>query len=263
MSGKIKAKKSLGQHYLTDQNIAEKIVSAIDPDSSQTVIEIGPGMGALTRLLIQKDQINLHLVEIDSKSVEFLKHNFPEIEDRIIQEDFLKSDLKKKFNKPITIIGNFPYNISSQIFFKILENRELVECVVCMIQREVADRIRSAPGSRVYGITSVLIQAFYNIEFLFPVNETVFLPPPKVKSSVIRLRRNETEKLQCNEELFYKVVKAGFNHRRKTLRNSLRTILLNLDLNHPWMSRRPEQLSVEEFVELTRMVEIKMENELP
>ena len=262
MSKIIRAKKSLGQHFLTDQNIAEKIVSALGPESPRTVIEIGPGMGALTRFLVRKDQIDLYLVEIDRISVDYLNHNFPELEGRIIREDFLQFDVKKKFTEPVSIIGNFPYNISSQIFFKILENRECVDHVVCMIQKEVADRIRSGPGSKVYGIMSVLLQAFFHVEFLFSVSEKVFLPPPKVKSSVIRLRRNETLKLDCNEKLFFTVVKSSFNQRRKILRNSLKTILLNLDMNHQWMSRRPEQLSVEEFVELTRMVEMRLKNEL-
>ncbi len=260
MATRIRAKKSLGQHFLIDRNIAAKIVAALGPEVYGSVIEIGPGMGALTRFLVKKDTIDLYLVEIDHQSVEYLKQHFPELEKNIIQEDFLKFDLKKQFSTPVTIIGNFPYNISSQILFKILENREYVDHVVCMIQKEVADRIRSGPGTKVYGIMSVLLQAFFHVEILFSVSEKVFVPPPRVKSSVVRLKRNDTKKLACDEKLFFTVVKTSFNQRRKTLRNALKTILLNLDLNHQLMSRRPEQLSVDEFVELTRMVELRLKN---
>ena len=255
---KIRAKKSLGQHFLIDRNIAEKIVSQLGSDACGTVIEIGPGMGALTQFLVKNRSIDLYLVEIDHQSVEYLEQHFPELEHKIIREDFLQFDLQKKFSRPITVIGNFPYNISSQIFFKILENREFVDSVVCMIQKEVAERIRSGPGNKVYGILSVLLQAFYHVEILFTVSEKVFAPPPRVKSAVVRLTRNDTGKLECDEELFFTLVKTAFNQRRKTLRNALKTILLNLDLNYRMMSRRPEQLSVDEFVELTRLVEMKL-----
>ncbi len=260
MASGIRAKKSLGQHFLIDQNIAAKIVAMLGPDICGPVIEIGPGMGALTRFLVKKETIDLYLVEIDHQSVEYLKQHFPGLEGKIIQKDFLQFDLKNRFSGPVAIIGNFPYNISSQIFFKILENRDRVEDVVCMIQKEVADRIRSGPGTKVYGITSVLLQAFYHVEFLFPVSEKVFLPPPRVKSSVMRLKRNETKKLECDEKLFFTIVKTGFHQRRKTLRNGLKTILLNLDLNHQLLSRRPEQLSVNEFVELTRLIQVRLKN---
>ncbi len=258
MATRIRAKKSLGQHFLIDRNIAEKIVSELGPDLIGPVIEIGPGMGALTQFLVEKDGIDLYLIEIDHQSVAYLKKHFPELEEKIIREDFLQFDLQKRFSKPVTIIGNFPYNISSQIFFKILENKEYVDCVVCMIQKEVADRIRSGPGNKVYGKLSVLLQAFFSVEMLFPVSEKVFVPPPRVKSSVVRLKRNDIRKLECDERLFFTIVKTGFNQRRKTLRNALKTILLNLDLNHRLMSCRPEQLSVDEFIELTRLVEMKL-----
>lgn len=260
MSSRIRAKKSLGQHFLADQNIARKIVGALDPQVKGPVVEVGPGMGALTRFLVERDKIDLYLIEIDSKSVEYLNENFPGIRDKIIQEDFLKFDLNKNFTDPVTIIGNFPYNISSQIFFKVLENKHHVSQVVCMVQKEVAERIRSGPGSKIYGILSILIQAYFHVDLLFSVSGKVFIPPPKVMSSVIRLSRNDTHSLNCNEELFVKLVKSSFNQRRKTLRNSLKTILLNLELDHPWMSKRPEQLSVDEFVELTCMVEEKLGN---
>jgi 16S rRNA (adenine1518-N6/adenine1519-N6)-dimethyltransferase len=184
-----------------------------------------------------------------------LKEKYPEIEDRIIHKDFLSIDLKRSYQQPVSIIGNFPYNISSQIFFKIFEYHDQVDQVVCMVQKEVAERIRSGPGTKVYGILSVLLQAYFTIEILFTVPPRVFVPPPRVMSSVIRLKRNDTKTLNCDEKLFFKVVKTSFNYRRKTLRNSLKTILLNLDLNHSWLNRRPEQLSVEEFVELTRMIQ--------
>jgi 16S rRNA (adenine1518-N6/adenine1519-N6)-dimethyltransferase len=258
MATKIRAKKSLGQHFLIDRNIAAKIVNELGTEVYGPVIEIGPGMGALTQFLVKRDTIDLYLVEIDHQSVEYLKQHFPELEKKIIQEDFLQFDLRKRFSIPVMIIGNFPYNISSQIFFKILENREYVDRVVCMIQKEVADRIRSGPGTKVYGIMSVLLQAFFHVEILFPVSEKVFVPPPRVKSSVVRLKRNSTKKLACDEKLFFTVVKTSFNQRRKTLRNALKTILLNLDLNHQLMSRRPEQLSVDEFVELTRVIELRL-----
>lgn len=259
MATRIRAKKSLGQHFLIDRNIAGKIVHQLGPGVSGSVLEIGPGMGALTQFLVKKDSIDLYLVEIDHQSVEYLKQQFPDLKARIIREDFLQLDLKHRFSGPVTIIGNFPYNISSQIFFKILENRECVERVVCMIQKEVADRIRSHPGTKQYGILSVLLQAYFHVELLFHVNEKVFVPAPKVKSSVVRFIRNDTKRLECDEALFFTIVKTGFNQRRKILRNALKTILLNLDLNHVLLRRRPEELSVNEFVELTRMIQLRIE----
>ncbi|UCG28601.1 MAG: 16S rRNA (adenine(1518)-N(6)/adenine(1519)-N(6))-dimethyltransferase RsmA [Bacteroidales bacterium] len=253
----IRAKKSLGQHYLTDRNIARKIVSGLKAKGIKIVLEVGPGLGALTQFLVEESRFKTYFIEADRESVRYLIRNFPESEDEIIHADFLKFDIRKRFDEPVALIGNLPYNISGQIFFKILENRNIIREVVCMIQKEVADRIRSGPGTKAYGILSVLLKAYYNIEYLFTVSEKVFIPVPKVKSAVIRLVRNETEKLPCNEELFFRLVRAGFNQRRKTLRNSLKTILLNLELDHEFMKQRPEQLQVEQFIELTRVVEGK------
>jgi len=258
MATRIRAKKSLGQHFLVDRNIAGKIVDQLGPGVCGPVVEIGPGMGALTQFLVKIDTIDLYMVEIDHQSVDYLEQRFPELKGKIIHEDFLQLDLKRRFSGPFTIIGNFPYNISSQIFFKVLDNRELVDCVICMIQKEVADRIRSGPGTKLYGILSVLLQAYFHVEMLFQVSQKVFVPPPNVKSSVVRLKRNDTKKLECDEALFFTVVKTGFNQRRKILRNALKTILLNLDLDHPLLSRRPEELSVNEFVELTRMIQMRL-----
>jgi len=247
----IRPKKKLGQHFLKDQNIARKIVEslgAIVPN----VLEVGPGMGVLTALLLQRPDLNLHAVEIDTESVEYLQNHFPELNNRIYSRDFLKWDaaeLPELFN----IIGNFPYNISSQIFFRILAWRNRVPEVVCMVQKEVAERLSAPHGSKTYGILSVLLGAFYDIEYLFTVSEQVFVPPPKVKSAVIRLRRNAVEKLPCNEELFFRIVKAAFNKRRKMLRNSLRE--LELEIPEQFADKRPEQLSVADFIRLTKMVE--------
>lgn len=250
----VRAKKHLGQHFLKDQNIAGKIVGSLPVGNCKSVLEIGPGTGVLTSLL-EKIVDNLWLIEIDVESVEFLKIKYPALESRIIFGDFLKLKLPDDFPSEYCIIGNFPYNISSQIFFKVLENRDKIPCVVCMIQKEVAQRIASPPGSKVYGILSVLLQTFYNIEYLFSVSEHVFDPPPRVKSAVIRLSRNQREKLDCSEELFFKVVKTAFNQRRKTLRNSLKSFEINMKADNPLFSRRPEQLSVDEFIELTKVIE--------
>ncbi|HKJ42448.1 MAG TPA: 16S rRNA (adenine(1518)-N(6)/adenine(1519)-N(6))-dimethyltransferase RsmA [Sunxiuqinia sp.] len=252
----VRAKKNLGQHFLTDKNIARKIVDSLQLETINSVLEIGPGMGVLTQFLLQNEKIKTTLVEIDRESVEYLKQHFPELEDRIISTDFLKMDLALHFQEPVAIIGNFPYNISSQIFFKILEYRDLVPEAVGMIQKEVAERIATGPGSKTYGILSVFLQAFYNIDYLFTVNEQVFNPPPKVKSAVIRLTRNETTHLNCNEKLFFQVVKSGFNQRRKTLRNSLKSLIRDEELKtQDIFSKRPEQLSVNEFEQLTRLIE--------
>lgn len=246
---KVRPKKQLGQHFLRDENIAAKIVDSLD-FSLNKVVEVGPGMGVLTKYLLQKPAIDLYLVEIDGESVEYLLNEFPEIATRIYREDFLKMDLNRLFAGKFSVIGNFPYNISSQIFFKILETRQQVSEVVCMVQKEVAERISSKHGNKSYGILSVLLQAFYNIEYLFTVHEHVFVPPPKVKSAVIRLQRNHTESLGCDEKLFVRIVKAAFNQRRKMLRNSLKDFGENLP---PEMAeKRPEQLTVEDFVELTK-----------
>ncbi len=248
----VRPKKSLGQHFLNDQNIANKIVSSIK-GSPNLVLEIGPGMGVLTKFLLEKHS-NIKVVEIDKESVDYLKENLKLTDNQIIAADFLELQLDKLFSEKYTIIGNFPYNISSQIFFKILEQRNYVEQTVCMIQKEVAERIATTPGSKTYGILSVLLQAFYDIKYLFTVNENVFTPPPKVKSAVIRLTRNSTFKLDCNEELFFKIVKSSFNQRRKTLRNSLRAYYTPEKLSAEIFNKRPEQLSVNEFTELTQLV---------
>ena len=251
----VRPKKQLGQHFLNDKNVALKIVESLTAKKSDYIIEVGPGMGVLTGDLLVKYGNKLFAAEVDRESVEYLKRNLPNLTPNLIEGDFLALNLSKKFNGNIAIIGNFPYNISSQIFFRVLENRQMVDEVVCMIQREVALRISEKPGTKTYGILSVLLQAFYNIEYLFTVNEGVFTPPPKVKSAVIRLERNQTHHLDCNEELFVRVVKAGFNQRRKTLRNSIRSAFPNVELSAKFTNKRPERLSVEEFVELTNEVE--------
>lgn len=321
----VRAKKHLGQHFLTDQNIAQKIVAALgaqpplatnapeaeheqramcdskigraqetghrseaerkhgraqeaeraqetghrpeaerelktvcEPVQSPTpadVLEVGPGVGVLTQYLIQRDDIRLYAAEIDTESVEYLRTNFSALGDRLIEGDFLQMNLAEAFPDGVRIIGNFPYNISSQIFFKVIENRDLVPEVVGMIQREVAVRIAEPPGSREYGILSVLLQAWYDIEYLFTVNEGVFNPPPKVKSAVIRLRRNGVQSLGCDERLFVRVVKASFGQRRKMLRNSLKAVFGSMGgEEHRFFPTRAEQLAVADFVELTNWI---------
>ena len=247
----VKPKKSLGQHFLMDQNIAIKIVESLGADVSD-VLEIGPGTGVLTQYLLKRPEINLHVIEIDRDSVAYLHENFTELK-HIWSEDFLKADIQQKFEGKFSIIGNFPYNISSQIFFKVLEMRNRVPEVVGMIQKEVAERIAGKHGKKTYGILSVLLQAFYDIEYLFTVHEHVFDPPPKVKSAVIRVKRNNRTELPCDEKLFVKVVKTAFNQRRKMMRNSLKTICENLPAE--FAEKRPEQLSVEAFIELTSAIE--------
>lgn len=247
----VKPKKKLGQHFLTDQNIARKIVDNLGPDV-QDVLEIGPGMGVLTQYLIERPELNLYVVEIDNESVEYLKRHFTGIKN-IWSEDFLKADIASRFPDKFNVIGNFPYNISSQIFFKVLELRNRIPETVGMVQKEVAERIAAPHGSKIYGILSVLLQAFFDIEYLFTVSETVFNPPPKVKSAVVRLRRNNLEALPCNEKLFIQVVKAAFNQRRKMLRNSLKEICSELPAK--FAEKRPEQLSVNDFIELASDIE--------
>ncbi|MFP4023447.1 MAG: 16S rRNA (adenine(1518)-N(6)/adenine(1519)-N(6))-dimethyltransferase RsmA [Thiohalospira sp.] len=254
----VRPKKHLGQHFLKDKNIASKIVKAIDHCESETVLEIGPGTGILTSQLINNPDIDFYAIEVDIESYEFLKSTFHSKADRFIYKDFLKIRLNDHFKHPITIIGNFPYNISSQIFFRVLEHRSLVTDVVCMIQKEVADRIKSDHGNKTYGILSVLLQAFYDINYLFTVGPKVFDPPPKVNSAVIHLKRNNRKTLNCDEKLFFRIVKTGFNQRRKTLRNSLKTILVNLQINHEILSKRPEQLKVDDFILLTNLVDEKL-----
>lgn len=254
----VRAKKALGQHFLTDLNIARKICDSLSGGTSAApcpVLEVGCGMGVLTQFLLRRDDIVTWGAEIDSESVAYLHAHYPEFAPRLIEGDFLRMNLRERFPDGLRIIGNFPYNISSQIFFKVLENRDLVPECVGMIQREVAVRLAEPPGSKEYGILSVLLQAWYDIEYLFTVNETVFNPPPKVKSAVIRLRRNATECLGCDEKLFVRVVKASFSQRRKMIRNSLRSAFGDFGgAEHPFFTRRAEQLSVADFVELTNWV---------
>ena len=252
----VKPKKALGQHFLKDLQIAQRIADTLDTFKSLPVLEIGPGMGVLTQFLLEAGH-DLTVVELDMESVDYLNQNFPDLKGRIIAEDFLKLDLSKLFPGQFCVIGNYPYNISSQIFFKMLEYKNLIPCCTGMIQKEVAERIAAGPGSKTYGILSVLIQAWYKVEYLFTVHEHVFNPPPKVKSAVIRMMRNETHDLGCDEKLFKQVVKTTFNQRRKTLRNSIKPILgkdcpLTEDV---LFNKRPEQLSVKEFIQLTNQVE--------
>ncbi|MBN1118354.1 MAG: 16S rRNA (adenine(1518)-N(6)/adenine(1519)-N(6))-dimethyltransferase RsmA [Bacteroidales bacterium] len=249
---KVKAKKSLGQHFLTDRNIAKKIVDSLKQDNCKTIVEIGPGTGVLTKMLLQSTK-PFFAIEIDQESIDFLKNEFPE-KNFLVEGDVLKIDFSQ-FDAPLAIIGNFPYYISSQIFFKALENKNAVNELVCMIQKEVAQRIASPPGNKTYGILSVLLQTYFDIEYLFTVHEHCFSPAPKVKSAVIRLKRNNRENLNCDEKLFFRVVKQSFNQRRKTLRNSLKNICLNLDGQSEMLAKRPEQLSVDEFIELTAAIE--------
>jgi len=264
----VRPKKSLGQHFLNDKNVASRIVQSLRiSDEGQPVLEIGPGMGVLTKDLLADKRLDLAVIEIDRDSVAYLKKNFPGL--RIIEGDFLKTDLTCFFAAPFSIIGNFPYNISSQIFFKVLEHRNQVTQVVCMLQKEVAERIAAPHGSKTYGILSVLLQAFYTIELLFKVPPGVFIPPPKVMSAVIRLERNERLALPCDEIFFVKVVKQGFNNRRKTLRNALKPLILpalqsdstatseglSALLKMEIFDKRAEQLSVEDFIRLTLLIE--------
>jgi 16S rRNA (adenine1518-N6/adenine1519-N6)-dimethyltransferase len=249
----VRAKKHLGQHFLMDDNIARKIVTSLR--ENQNVLEIGPGTGILTNHLLQISNINLKVIEIDRESVDYLTQQFPVLAEKIISADFLRYDLKDLFDGNFSVIGNFPYNISTQILFNVLEYRDQVNEVVGMFQKEVAVRIASKPGNKDYGILSVLLQAFYNIEYLFTVNESVFVPPPKVKSAVIRLLRNDVKKLDCDEKLFVTVVKTAFNQRRKTLRNALSSI--QFDTNDEitlLFTKRAEQLGVAEFVFITQNV---------
>ena len=250
----IKPKKHLGQHFLKDENIAEKIVKSLSGDLLN-ILEIGPGTGVLTKYLLQKKDTQLTVVEIDTESVKFLKKNYPEHTDKIIEGDFLKIDPSTIYEEPYAVIGNFPYNISSQLLFRILENRNRIPEVVCMLQKEVAERISSPPGSKKYGIISVLLQAYYNINLLFSVSENVFVPPPNVKSAVISLKRNSVPELDCDETLFVRTVKTAFNQRRKTMRNSLSSLVNDkASLSDPIFNMRPEQLSVNEFVYVTRII---------
>lgn len=252
----VKAKKHLGQHFLNDESVAENIANTLSFQGYKHVLEIGPGMGVLTKYLLQKDTIT-HVIEIDTESVEYLKNNYLNLANRVIEQDFLKFDLNQVFNnEPFAIIGNYPYNISTQIVFKTLEMRDQIPEFSGMFQKEVAQRICSKEGSKVYGILSVLTQAFYHAEYLFTVPPHVFNPPPKVDSGVLLLKRKENFTLPCDETLLFKVVKTGFQQRRKTLRNSLKTFNLSDNLKaNSIFDKRPEQLSVQEFIELTLLIE--------
>lgn len=252
----VRAKKHLGQHFLKDLSIAEDIVtSLVQTDKYDTVLEIGPGMGVLTQFLIQQKNYTTFPIDVDRESIAFLVEKFPELKGNIIYGDFLKINLNEIVNnKPFAVIGNFPYNISTQILFKVYEYRYQVPEVVGMFQKEVAERVAAKPGNKTYGITSVLLQAYYDVEYLFTVDEHVFDPPPKVKSAVIRLTRNSIEKLDCDEAFFKVVVKTAFNQRRKTMRNSVKAFLNEETKQHPILDKRPEQLSVDEFVMLTNLL---------
>ncbi|MFL1011073.1 16S rRNA (adenine(1518)-N(6)/adenine(1519)-N(6))-dimethyltransferase RsmA [Flavisericum labens] len=252
----VKAKKHLGQHFLNDESVAQKIANSLTLNGYKNILEIGPGMGVLTKYLLKKDAIT-YVVEIDTESVEYLQANYLNLVPRIIEKDFLKYDLNAVFKgEPFGIIGNFPYNISSQIVFKTLDMREQIPEFSGMFQKEVAQRICSKEGNKVYGILSVLVQAFYEAEYLFTVPPSVFSPPPKVDSGVLRLIRKENYTLPCDEKLFFKTVKQAFQQRRKTLRNSLKTFNLSDNLKaNSIFGKRPEQLSVQEFVALTQLIE--------
>jgi 16S rRNA (adenine1518-N6/adenine1519-N6)-dimethyltransferase len=250
----VRPKKHLGQHFLTDRNIASRITALLDAESCDTILEIGPGKGVLTEFLLPRKDKKLFFIEIDPESIDFLKDLYPGIEASIIQGDFLKTDFNDLGNK-LAVIGNFPYNISSQIFFRILDHKDQVDEVVCMIQKEVALRIASPPGNKQYGILSVLLQTWYDISIEMQVKPGAFFPPPEVHSTVIKLIRNKRKSLQCNEKLFRRVIKMAFNQRRKILSNSLKSILLNLDNEIPFMKKRPEELSVEQFIELCSSLE--------
>lgn len=261
----VKPKKFLGQHFLTDLDVARRIADTVDACADLPILEVGPGMGVMTQFLMQK-QRPLKVVELDYESVEYLRRTWPQMEDDIIEDDFLKMHLHRTFNgQPFVLTGNYPYNISSQIFFKMLDNRDIIPCCTGMIQKEVADRICAAPGSKAYGILSVLIQAWYTPEYLFTVEPNVFNPPPKVRSAVICLRRNDTQTLACDENLFRRVVKTTFNQRRKMLRVNLRPLIAELGLLDDGhipealsqaidLTLRPEQLSLAQFIELTNSI---------
>lgn len=266
----VKPKKFLGQHFLTDLSIAQQIADTVDACPEIPVLEVGPGMGVMTQFLVKKPRL-VKVVEIDFESVDYLRKNYPSLEENIIEDDFLKMHLENTFGgHPFVLTGNYPYNISSQIFFKMLDYKDLIPCCTGMIQKEVAERITAQPGNKTYGILSVLIQAWYNVEYLITVHEHVFNPPPKVKSAVIRMTRNEVSTLGCDERLFKRVVKTTFNQRRKTLRNNIKPLLADLDnqrvnmgeskldhslfLSQEIFDKRPEQLAVDQFIELTNRI---------
>ena len=255
----VRPKKNLGQHFLTDLSIAKRIGDTVDACPDIPVLEVGPGMGVMTQYLVEKPR-PFKVVEIDRESVEYLNEHFPKLRENILGEDFLRMDLRQVFDgQQFVLTGNYPYDISSQIFFKMLDNRDLIPCCTGMIQREVALRIASQPGNKQYGILSVLIQAWYDVEYLFTVEPGVFNPPPKVQSAVIRMTRNKVQKLNCNEELFKRIVKTTFNQRRKMLRVSLKQLLPSDSSFYneyaSTLTMRPEQLTIQQFVELTNWLE--------
>ena len=251
---KVRAKKHLGQHFLKDLSIAKAIVDSLSGEGYKNIIEVGPGMGVLTQYLIPKNFIT-HVIELDQESVRYLKAEYPQLSQRIYSSDFLKVNLKEITDQSFALIGNYPYNISSQILFKALEYKDQIPEIVGMFQKEVAERVASKPGNKKYGIISVLLQAYYNIEYLFTVDEHVFDPPPKVKSGVIRLRRNNTKTLDCIEKFFKQLVKQAFSQRRKTLRNAIKPLISKSDFDDPLLKLRAERLSVKDFVYLTNQLE--------
>ncbi|MDD6253702.1 MAG: 16S rRNA (adenine(1518)-N(6)/adenine(1519)-N(6))-dimethyltransferase RsmA [Candidatus Cryptobacteroides sp.] len=266
----VRAKKALGQHFLTDQSIARSIVAALElpEEMKSSVLEIGPGMGVLSQYLLARPEVDLRMIEIDNESVDYLTRHFPSAAGKVIYGDFLKLGLDSLFPESFNVIGNFPYNISSQIFFRILDFKERIPQVVCMIQKEVAERIAEKPGSKTYGILSVLLQAWYDIEYLFTVGSGAFAPPPKVQSAVIRLKRNSRTSLGCDEAMFKNIVKTSFGQRRKTLRNSLKPLVAAKASREGWdadriaeftaspvFELRPERLGVEDFISLTRQIQ--------
>lgn len=250
----VRAKKHLGQHFLKDEEIAKRIADSFLASAGENILEVGPGTGVLTKYLIEKE--HFFAVEIDTESITYLKRTYPQHEQKIIYKDFLNIDIGKLFTGNFSVVGNFPYNISSQIMFKVLDYKDRVDVVVGMFQKEVAQRIAEKPGTKTYGILSVLLQAFYEIEYLFTVEPGAFTPPPKVRSAVIRLTRNKTQNLGCDEKIFKAIVKSAFNQRRKMMRNSLKGFVKNESLfAHKHFTNRPEQLSIADFVELTKMIE--------
>lgn len=250
----VKPKKHLGQHFLWDKNIAQKIVEAFKTAPTQKVLEVGPGKGVLSQYLLPFFGSSFYAVEIDEESSRYLLQEYPELENHLMEEDFIQMNFSSFSSQPFSIIGNFPYNISSQIFFKIFDNKDLIPFVVGMVQKEVAERISAKPGNKIYGILSVLLQAYYDVKLLFKVGPGSFQPPPKVNSAVIELKRNNVKELGCDEKLFFRIVKQSFNQRRKIIRNSLKSFLLNLDVEDERLQKRPEQLSVRDFVELTNKI---------
>jgi 16S rRNA (adenine1518-N6/adenine1519-N6)-dimethyltransferase len=256
MAKLVRPKKSLGQHFLTDLDIARRIAETLSLYKGMPILEVGPGMGVLTQYLLEEGH-DVTVVEIDTESVAYLNKNFPQLQGRIVEGDFLQMNLSEVFGKNLCVIGNYPYNISSQIFFKVLDYKDMIPCCSGMIQKEVAERLAAKPGSKTYGILSVLMQAWYNVEYLFTVSEHVFNPPPKVKSAVIRMTRNDVTELGCNEQLFKRIVKTAFNQRRKTMRNSLKSIVEpgSPILANEVFNLRPEQISVAQFIELTNEIE--------